>query len=121
MPYLKKPNVSWNRIYNWANEDYAEKQKKSIQKKDHWRQKAEKLRLVRKQEQQEKEGQEWLEREKAEQKAREEAERLEKEQREKEEQIRLKELEKQKLEEQEAKEAFGKFLPVNLINISSDD
>ena len=126
MPYLKlyfekKPNVSWDWMYDLANEEYVEKQKKSLEKKEHWRQKAEMMQLAKEKAQRVKEEQERIEREKAEQKAKEEAERLAKEQREKEEQIRLKVLEKQKLLEQEAKEAFGKFLPVNLINISSDD
>ena len=126
MPYLKlyfekKPNVSWDQMYDLANEEYAEKQKKSLEKKEHRRQKAEMMRLAKEKAQREKEEQERIEREKTEQKAKEEAERLAKEQREKEEQIRLKALEKQKLLEQEAKEAFGKFLPMNLINISSDD
>ena len=104
-------------MYDLANEEYVEKQKKSLEKKERQRQKAEMMRLVKEKAQCEKEEQEWIEREKA----KEEAERLAKEQREKEEQIRLKVLEKQKLLEQEAKEAFGKFLPINLINISSDD
>ena len=126
MPYLKlyfekKLNVSWDQMYDLANEEYVEKQKKSLEKKEHWRQKAEMMWLAKEKAQHEKEEQERIEREKAEQKAKEEAERLAKEQREKEEQIRLKALEKQKLLEQEAKETFGKFLPVNLINISTDD
>ena len=108
-------------MYNLASEEYADKQKKSLEKKECWRQKAEMMWLAKEKPQCEQEEQERIEREKAEQKAKEEAERLAKEQREKEEQIRFKALEKQKLLEQEAKEAFGKFLPVNLINISSDD
>ena len=126
MPYLKlyfekKMNVSWDWMYDLANEEYAEKQKKSLEKKEHRRQKAEMMQLAKEKAQCAKEEQERIEREKAEQKAKEEAERLAKEQREKEEQIRLKAIGKQKLLEQEAKEAFGKFLPMNVINISSDD
>ena len=100
--FEKKPNVSWDQMYNLANEEYVEKQKKSLEKKERQRQTAEMMWLVKEKAQCEEEEQERIEREKAEQKAKEEAERLAKEQREKEEQIRLKMFEKQKLLEQEA-------------------
>ena len=78
MPYLKlyfekKLNVSWDWMYDLANDKYVEKQKKSLEKKEHWRQKAEMMRLVKEKAQHGKEEQERIEREKAEQKAKEEA------------------------------------------------
>ena len=97
-------------MYQIANKDYKEKQKKLLNRilEHEWKKEAQ--RLAKEKEQKEKE-----------QRAKEEAERAEAE-RKKQEAIKLpQEREKREREEKEAKDAFSVFLPESLIELSSDD